>query len=164
MPGAYEYRLLVWQDNYNCRRSNRQSTSYLERTAAVSSFLAVHPHVPGPLSSPLLSPVCEYSCVCIGHEAHESRMNHAACNVESGPLDCWNSVSTAQLVELTSDVLEINLRKNEYSTPCHPACKHARGLLRHSRGRGARRGSFGLRGDPHRKLARQKPKNTSKKS
>ena len=38
-------------------------------------------------------------------------MNHAACNVESSPLNCWNSVSAAQLVELTDDVFEIHLRE-----------------------------------------------------
>ena len=38
-------------------------------------------------------------------------MNHVACNVESRPLNRWNSVSTAQLVELTADVVEIFLQK-----------------------------------------------------
>ena len=45
-------------------------------------------------------------------------MNHAACNVESRPLNCWNSVSTAQLVELTDDVLETILQK---TSTAHPA-------------------------------------------
>ena len=34
-------------------------------------------------------------------------MNHAACNVESRPLNWWKSASTAQLVELTDEVFEI---------------------------------------------------------
>ena len=38
-------------------------------------------------------------------------MNHAACNIEPIPLNCWNSVSTAQLVELTADVFETIMRK-----------------------------------------------------
>ena len=56
--------------------------------------------------SPLSSPVCEYSYVCICHETNES-----ACNVESRPLNCWNSVSTPPRVELTADVFEIILLK-----------------------------------------------------
>ena len=52
--------------------------------------------------SPLFLPVCEYFYVCIGHETHES-----ACNVESRPFNCWDSVSTASPVGLTSDVFEI---------------------------------------------------------
>ena len=52
-------------------------------------------------------------------------MNHVACSVESRPLNCWNSVSTAQLVGLTYDVFEIiKFCKNEYSTPCQPAAEH----------------------------------------
>ena len=47
----YEYRQAVWQAYYNSSSSNRQTTWCLERTAAVSSFLAVQTHVPGPLSS-----------------------------------------------------------------------------------------------------------------
>ena len=42
--------------------------------------------------------------------------NHAACNVESRSLNRLNSVSTAQLVELTSDVFEIILRKRVQRT------------------------------------------------
>ena len=67
----YEYRRVVWQDYYNSSSSNRQTTSYLERTAAVSSFQQSN-HMYLDLSS-LFSPVCEYSYVCIGHETHESR-------------------------------------------------------------------------------------------
>ena len=55
--------------------------------------------------SPLFA-VCEYSYVLA------TRLkNHAACHVESRPLNCRNSVSTVQLDELTDDVLEIFLRK-----------------------------------------------------
>ena len=39
-------------------------------------------------------------------------MNHEACNVESRPLNCcWNSVSTAQLYELTANVFKTILEK-----------------------------------------------------
>ena len=51
MPGTYEYRRVVWQDYYNSSSSIRLTTSCLERAAAVSSFLAVQPCAPGPLSS-----------------------------------------------------------------------------------------------------------------
>ena len=37
--------------------------------------------------SPLFSPVCEYFYVYGGHG--ETATNHAACNVESRPLNCW---------------------------------------------------------------------------
>ena len=50
--------------------SNRQTTSYLGRTAAVSSILTLQQYVPGPLSS-LLS--CMRVLLCNGHETHESR-------------------------------------------------------------------------------------------
>ena len=58
--------------------------------------------------SPLFSSVCEYYYVCIDHE---TVMNHAACNVKSRPLNCWNPVPTAQLFELTAGVFEMILRK-----------------------------------------------------
>ena len=45
-------------------------------------------------------------------------VNHAACSVESRPLNRWNSVSAAQLVELTADVFEILLQK---TSTAHPA-------------------------------------------
>ena len=51
MPGTHKYRRVVWQDYYNSSSSNCQTTSYLERTAVVSSFLAVQPYGPGPLAS-----------------------------------------------------------------------------------------------------------------
>ena len=178
MPGTYEYRRVVLQDYYNSSSSssNRQPTSYHERTAVVSSFLAVQPHVPW--TSPLFSPACEFS-----HVLATRLMNHEACNVESRSLNCWNSVSTAQLFELTAQVFDNiatyesrslncwnsvsttqlveltaqvfdNVAKNEYSTPCQPAawtqCKHAKGILRHSRGRGARSGRSGPGDDPGR--------------
>ena len=54
--------------------------------------------------SPLFSPVYQYSYVYIGRE---TVINHAAYNVESRPLNCWKSVSTALLVELTVDMFEI---------------------------------------------------------
>ena len=97
----------IWQDYYynNTRNSNRQTTSYLERTAHVSSFLAVQPYVPGLLSFLLL---CMRVLLHIGQE---TVMNHAACNFKSRPLNCRNSVSTAQLVELTTDVFETILPK-----------------------------------------------------
>ena len=47
-------------------------------------------------------------------------MNHAAYNVESRLLNCWNSVLTAQLGELTADVFKIFLRK---TSPGHPASR-----------------------------------------
>ena len=47
-------------------------------------------------------------------------MNHAACNVESIPLNCWRSVSTAQLVELAADVFEMCLQK---TCTTHPASR-----------------------------------------
>ena len=49
-------------------------------------------------------------------------MNHAACNVEPSPLNSWNSVSTAQMVELTEDVFEIVLHK---TSTAHPASRQA---------------------------------------
>ena len=64
--------------------------------------------------SPLLFPVCEYSTYVMPTRL----MNHPAFNVESRPLNCWNSVSTAQLVELTSDEFEILLQK---TSTAHPA-------------------------------------------
>ena len=65
--------------------------------------------------SPLFTHVCEYSYLCIGDEIV---MNHAACDVESRLLNCWKSVSTAQLVERTSDVFEITLQN---TCTAHPA-------------------------------------------
>ena len=47
-------------------------------------------------------------------------INHGACNVECRPLNCRNSVSTAQLVELTADVFEIILQK---MCTAHPASR-----------------------------------------
>ena len=46
--------------------------------------------------------------------------NHAACNVESRPLNCWNSVPTAQLDKLTSDIFETILPK---TSTAHPASR-----------------------------------------
>ena len=46
-------------------------------------------------------------------------MNHAARNVGSRPLNCWNSVLTAQLVVLTGDVFEIFFCKK--TSTAHPA-------------------------------------------
>ena len=57
-------------------------------------------------------------------------MNHPACNVESRPLNCRNSESTAQLVELTDVVFEIIMRKtstahNVSRQAARARCKHA---------------------------------------
>ena len=49
-------------------------------------------------------------------------MNYAACNVESRPPKCWNSISTAQLVELTANELKIILRK---TSTAHPASRQS---------------------------------------
>ena len=62
--------------------------------------------------SPFLSLVCEYSYVLA------TRLkNHAACNVECTPLNCWKSVSTAQLIELTADVFDFFLQKTSKADP-----------------------------------------------
>ena len=45
-------------------------------------------------------------------------MDHAACKVESRPHNCWKTVSTAPLVELTYDVFETTLQK---TSTAHPA-------------------------------------------
>ena len=59
--------------------------------------------------SPVFSLVRDYSYLFSNHD--ETVMNHAACNVESRPLNCWESVSIAQLVEITADVHEIFWQK-----------------------------------------------------
>ena len=65
--------------------------------------------------SPLFSPVCEYSYVLATR-----LVNHAACNVKYRPLNCWNSVLTAYLVERTAGVFEIILHK---TNTAHPASR-----------------------------------------
>ena len=84
--------------------------------AAVSSFLAVRLHAPGPPSSLL---PCMRVLLCIDHK---TVTNYAACNVESRLLNCyWNSVATAQLVELTADVFEYFLQQK--TSTAHPASR-----------------------------------------
>ena len=101
-----------------------------------------------PLSSP------GYACIPPVCLMAKSLMNQGA-NVKSRRLNYWNSVSTVQLFELTPDVLEIILQKTSTSErQPRERRNHTRGLLRQSRGAG--RGGFGPRGDPHRKLARQR--------
>ena len=113
--------------------------------------------------SPFFSPVCEYSSTPL-YVLSTRLMNHTTCNVESRALTCWISIDRPT-GRTHSWRTWVNFAKNEYSREAvRTRCKHARGLLRHSRGRGARWGSFGPRGDPHRKLAQWKLKNTSEKS
>ena len=57
---------------------------------------------------------CRPSTEIFGNET--CVMNHPACNVKSRSLNCWNSVSTAQLLELTSDVFETSLQKTVQHT------------------------------------------------
>ena len=113
--------------------------------------------------SPLFSPVCKYSCV-LGTRL----VNYTACNVEPRPLNCWNSVSTAQMVELTSDTFEIILPETIAAHPASRQPGHGASTPQASSdtvGVGEKDG-VSDRGviDPHRTLARQKLKNTSKKS
>ena len=116
----------------------------------------VQPHVRGPISSLL---PCMRVLPCVYHETHEP-----ACNVESKPLNCWNSVLTAPLIELTVDVFEIFLRKTSTaeSQPEHDASTSE--TSSDTSGVGEQDEGVSGRGNPHRKLARQKLKNTSKKS
>ena len=106
MPGTYEYRREVWQDLPGIllqQQLQQQSPNHLvPRTYNCCIIIYSSPiidYVPGPLSSP----VCEGSYDM--YVSATKLINHAAFNVKSRPVNNWNSVSTAQLVELTSDVL-----------------------------------------------------------
>ena len=97
----------VWRDYYNISSRDHQTTSY------TSNVLLLYHYFSSPtictwtylLSSPLYASTPMYLLAT-------RLVNHAACNVEPRPLNyCWNSVSTAQLVELTADVFKIILRQ-----------------------------------------------------
>ena len=106
MPGKYEYRRVVWRDYYSISSSNRQTTLY---TSSVLLCIII-------FSSPT---IFAWTCL-LSSPLYASTpmnvlatrlMNHAACNVESRPLTGWNSISIAQMVELTADLFALILRK-----------------------------------------------------